>query len=408
MVPDFSPFPGLRYRLEPPGASLGDLTAPPYDVIDAEAQARLEAAHPHNAIRLILPRDAGAEVGDRYQQAADTFRRWQAEGVLLADEPRFYVYRIAHDGRTMLGVVGALELSAAGEGSVLPHERTMPKPKGDRLSLIQAVRANLDPVWCLSLAPGLTDLLGPLGTPAASCADGEGAVHCLFPVDDPALAEAIAARVASAPVVIADGHHRYETAIAYRDELRATQGRAGAAERIMALVVELSPEQLCVAPIHRLLAGTGGDLRARLSAAARVVDAGANTPEGVAALLDRMANEGALSLVDADGLWLVTPDESALAVGLAALPACLRDIDAARLDVLLAMVGPPASLEYPHDPVGAAAAVAKGAADAAVLLRPVTVDQIAAVADAEERMPEKTSFFQPKPLTGLVFRSLDL
>src|SRR5688572_22792973 len=181
MVPDFSPFPGLRYRLEP-GVSLGDLTAPPYDVIDAEARARLEASHPHNAIRLILPRSG--EAGDGYQQAAAIFERWQAEGVLVADEPRFYVYRIAHGGRTMLGVVGALELSKPGEGAVLPHERTMPKPKGDRLSLIQAVRANLDPVWCLSLAPGLTDLLGPAGTPAASCADGEGAVHCLFPVED--------------------------------------------------------------------------------------------------------------------------------------------------------------------------------------------------------------------------------
>jgi uncharacterized protein (DUF1015 family) len=411
MVPEFFPFPGVRYRPDACRARLEDLTAPPYDVIDAEARARLEAAHPMNAVHLILPRDQ--EPGDRYQRAAGRLQEWRRQGVLEADPPRLYLYRMAFTGddgqaRETIGVVGALTLSPPGQGDVLPHERTMPKPRGDRLELLRATRANLDPVWVLSMAPGLSDLLALAHVPAsASCIDADGVEHCLVPLPDDT-ATRVSELVGSAPVVIADGHHRYETALAFSEELRhrGDPGPRGA-DRIMALVVELAPTQLCVRPIHRLLVGAGPDLRDRLTRVAKLTPAGPDTPEGLRTLLARMDDEGDMGLVDADGLALLTLRLDVLGAALERLPAPLRDVDSARLEVALGSVGAPESLDFHADPATVAAEVAKGTADAGVFLRPVSVAQIQAVAAAGERMPEKTTYFSPKPLTGMVFRPVD-
>jgi uncharacterized protein (DUF1015 family) len=419
MVPDFFPFPGLRYQVAP----LDAVTAPPYDVIDEESRARLEAAHPQNAVRLILPRDV--EPGDRYQRARETFEQWRADGVLRADAPHLYVYRIAFTdpggqgvspgetagvARRMTGVVGALALSPPGEGSVLPHERTMPKARSDRLDLLRAVRANLDPVWGLSLSSGLSELIEPViaaGGAAASCVDGDGVEHCLFPVTGE-LVERIRSAVAAAPLVIADGHHRYETALAYQEEQRAAGVDDPGADRIMMMVVELAEDQLVVRPIHRLLWGVGGALRARLAEVCDVVPAGPNTADGVRQLVADMDRTASMGLVDKDGLARLTPRLDVLGPAVAELPEPLREVDAARFDAVLDRIGAPSEIDYRNDAVTVAAMVAKGAADAAVLLRPVSVAQIDTVAEAGLRMPQKTTFFQPKPLTGLVFRSLDL
>jgi uncharacterized protein (DUF1015 family) len=403
MVPDFSPFFGIRYRPDAAAARLEDLTAPPYDVIDAEARARLEAAHPMNAVHLILPRDQ--EPGDRYQRAARRLQEWRRLGVLEADPPRLYLYRMAFtddDGqaRVTTGVVGALALSPPGQGDVLPHERTMPKPRGDRLELLRATRANLDPVWVLSMAPGLSDLLALGDAPAsASCIDTDGVEHCLVPLPDDVAAR-VSETVGSAPVVIADGHHRYETALAFSEENPG-------ADRIMALVVELAPSQLCVRPIHRLLMGTGPGLRERLAEVATLTPAGPNTPEALRMLLARMDDEGAMGLVAGEGLALLNLRLDVLGDELERLPAPLRDVDSARLEVALGSVGVPEALNFHADPATVAAEVAKGTADAGVFLRPVSVAQIQAVAAAGERMPEKTTYFSPKPLTGMVFRLVE-
>jgi uncharacterized protein (DUF1015 family) len=413
MVPELFPFPGLRYQLSVLDADLGAVTAPPYDVIDEESRARLEASHPQNAVRLILPRDA--EPGDRYQRARATFEQWRADGILSADSPHLYVYRTAFNdeagtARRMTGVIGALALSPPGEGSVLPHERTMPKAKSDRLELLRSVRANLDPVWGLSLSSGLSELIEPViaaGGPAASCVDGDGVEHCLFPVEGD-LVDAIAALVAAAPLVIADGHHRYETALAYRDEQRTAGVDDPGANCIMMLVVELADDQLVVRPIHRLLSGIGADFRSRLSDVCQVIPVGPNTAEGVRELTVEMDRTGSLGLVHSAGLALLTPRSAVLGPDLETLPEPLRDVDAARLEAILTRIGEPPEIEYRNDALTVAALVAKGAADVAVLLRPVSVAQIDTVAEAGLRMPQKTTYFQPKPLTGLVFRSLDL
>ncbi|HUF83322.1 MAG TPA: DUF1015 family protein, partial [Acidimicrobiia bacterium] len=285
------------------------------------------------------------------------------------------------------GVVGALVLPEEVGTDVLPHERTMPRAKSDRLALLRATRANLDPIWCLSLATGLSELLERGGDELAACVDSEGVRHTLRALADEGDATRIADAVAGAPVVIADGHHRFETACAYRDERPDDPGAAS----IMAFVVELADDELHVQPIHRLLTGLGDfDLRGALGAA----DAGPNTPEGVTALQARMRAEGGLGLVDHAGLARFAPRSEG-------------EVDAAAFDAeVLPRLPQGTDVGYRSDAAVVASLVEKGVADAAVLLRAVTVAQIRETAFAGERMPEKTTYFHPKPRTGMVFRSL--
>lgn len=387
-MPRFTPFRGIRY--DPDRVDLAAVIAPPYDVIDAEQAARLAARSPYNAVHLELP--PGGD--DRYAAAAGRLESWLASGILRADdEPAFYVYRMGYTdeagrARQTAGVVGALALD---EGAVLPHERTMPRAKSDRLQVLRHCRANLSPVWCLSLAEGLTALCELPGPPVARATDESGVHHRLWRVTQAGVVEAIAAAVAAAPVVIADGHHRYETALAYREERRAaTGGRPGDYDFLMAFVVELADDQLHVGPIHRVLDGLpeGFDLPAVLSASFEVFE-GPASPEALAA---RMADAGALGLWTPSGAWLLRPRA----------PDPSRT-DAELLEGALAAL-PPHRVAHHHDLAAACGSVAKGEAQAAVALRAPTVAQIAAAARDGRRLPEKTTFFSPKPATGMVFR----
>ena len=277
-VADFLPFRGIRYDPEllagARPATLDAVAAPPYDVIDDEERAALEARDPHNSVRLILPHDEGAI--DRYQVATATLTAWNRLGILRADlAPQLYGYEMRfHDDagqpRRTRGVLGALALPPAGDAgsanAILPHERTLPKAKSDRLELLRATRANTDPIWGLSLTDGLTQLLDPLGDAAAACVDDEGVEHELFPIHEPDRIEAIRAAVARTSVVLADGHHRFETACTYRDERLAAGLDDDGAAAIMTLVVELVDHELSVRAIHRLLDGIASvDLRIALA-----------------------------------------------------------------------------------------------------------------------------------------------
>jgi uncharacterized protein (DUF1015 family) len=403
-VPDLAPFRGLRYA---DTARLSAVTAPPYDVIEEDARVALEESDPHNAVRLILPRaDAG---GDPYDSAAATLAAWRAAGVLVLDEePTLTVARMTASRpgggeHHTIGVIGAMRLPAEpGAGDVLPHERTLPKARSDRLALLRATRANLDPIWALSLAPGLTDLLSDIACPAVAI-DEAGTRHEFGVVADPERIATIQALVASMPAVLADGHHRFETACAYRAEAATPAGT----DAIMTLVVELADEQLDVHPIHRLVRGCPTDVRPLLATTCTVEDAGPNSPAGVAALVAAMTSRAALGLVDRAGLALLVPRDAALATGLASEPAALHGVDAARFDAVVRPVLADATLAYRDDAATVAAVVRAGDADAAVLLRGVSVEEIRAAAAAGIRMPEKTTFFSPKPRTGMVFRTLD-
>lgn len=415
-VPDFQPFSGIHYDPARFGAELSDLTAPPYDVIDDDRRSHLRARHDHNAVHLTLPE--GTAGRDRYAHAGDLWRSWRDAGVLITDRrPAFYVYRVTFEDdldqvtRQTTGVIGALEVCPPGEGSVLPHERTMPKPRGDRLDLLRATRANLEPIWGLSLAAGLTGLLAVEGEPMARCADTRGSRHELFRIDDPARMAAITAAVASTPVVLADGHHRYETSLHFRDEQQPS-GTGTGLGLIMTLVVELVDDQLAVQPIHRVVSDLVAPdaLRRALAAGFDVRPLGANEPDVVVTLPRTMRDESAMVLIDAEGIALAVPRAGALDDRLAEHESGLvHGVDAARFEVGVApaLEALGASVTYRHDHVEVAEQVRKGVADAAVLLRAVDVSTIRAVAQAGERMPQKTTFFHPKPSTGLVFRSLD-
>lgn len=375
-MPGFKPFNGVRY----PQSDLDDLVAPPYDVISPEDRARLVDRNPHNAVLIELPADE--EGGrDRYEVAAGLWRDWRAGGVLETDaEPAFYAYRMSFTdesgaARQTLGVLGALELSHPGEAGILPHERTTSKDKADRLNLLRACQANLSPIWGLSLAAGLSALL-PVDRPAdARAVDEDGVVHELWVLGD---ATAIGDAVASAPLVIADGHHRFETALAYRDE-DSSEG----ARFVLAYVVELTESQLAVGPIHRLLSDLPADFDLSPWFGMEPVDAPV---------------PGSMALITREGVWRLDPKPSTVA-------AAEADLDSSRLDVALRS-WPGVNVRYQHGVDRVTAAVEKSEADAAVLLRPATVAQIAETGHGGERMPPKTTFFFPKPRTGMVFRSV--
>jgi uncharacterized protein (DUF1015 family) len=407
-VARFEPFPAVRYDLT--RVSLPDVVAPPYDVIDDALRAQLAARSPHNAVRIDLPIDgdahAGEGAGDRYDVARRLLRGWQDEGVLVSDDhPTFTVYRMGYVDdagreRHTTGVIGALELSPPGT-DILPHEHTTPKAKSDRLDLMRATRANTSAIWGLSLAKGLTDLLPVGAPPTADFVDEDGVRQTVWVVDDQATVEAIAAAVSSQPVVVADGHHRYETSLAYRAEREAADGEPGPAEMTLAYVVELVEDELTVRAIHRLVTGLpdGFDLVAGLEPWFEPL----GPPPADQAVTAAMDEAGALCLVLPDRELLLRPRAGALAEA--------HDLDSSRLDVALAAL-PPHELTFQHGPDHVRDAVRSGRADGAgqtigVLLRPATVAQIDATAHGGERMPPKTTFFHPKVKTGLVFRSLD-
>jgi uncharacterized protein (DUF1015 family) len=408
-VPDFLPFAGVRYEPRVAGADLDVLVAPPYDVIDEEHRAALEAAHERNAVRLVLPRDVATD-GDRYEAAARRYAEWRAAGVLAADPaPRFYTYRMDYRdshgaARHTLGVLGALALPQPGESGVLPHERTLAKAKSDRLALLRAMRVNVDPIWGLSLTAGLTARLHDT-TPLVSCTDHDGVTHSLGALDAPADVDAVRREVSAAPVVLADGHHRFETACTYRDERPPSDTGAGA---ILCLVVELADDELCIEPIHRLVdLPEGPALRERLADAFDVVDLGANTPEGVDALEHAMDERGGIGLVDPQGLALAIARPAVVGGALAGEPPTIAHLDATLVEAIVVPRLPDATWEYRHDARATAAIVAKDPSRAALLLRPVSTADTRAAALAGVRMPQKTTFFWPKPRSGMVLRDLD-
>lgn len=397
-MPRFEPFPGLRYSSSHI-RSLDDVVCPPYDVITEAERAALEARSAYNVVRLELPSDAAGD--DRYRAAARLLDSWRDGGVLHRDgQDAFYGYRMTFTGpsgepASTVGVIGALALEPPGRG-ILPHEETTPKAKTDRLELLRATRANLSPIWGLSPAEGLSGLLEAPDRPAERAVDDDGIEHEMWPIVDPARVAAISNAVASQPVLIADGHHRFETALAYRDERAAAGTAAADDDLVMALIVELSEQQLTVQAIHRLLVGLPPDfdLPGALAAWFDITPAGPVDRS----ILVRMEEVGALGVLTPGGAFLARPrakvDEAAT-----------HDLDSSRFDVARSSL-PDHQVVYQHGWENAAAAVATASASAAVLVRPAGVDQIARIGRGGVRMPAKTTFFWPKPRTGMVIREL--
>ena len=296
--------------------------------------------------------------------------------------------------RRTVGVIGALEVVDEGSPGVRAHERTTPKAKTDRLDLTRATRANLSPVWGLSLCGGLSELLREPGRIVAEVSTDDGVTHSLEVVDDPARISRIAAAVSSHQVLIADGHHRYAISRTYRDEQREAGGD-GASELTMTLVQELVDDQLSIAAIHRLITGHDApEVLSRVSGFYDASDAGQVSRE----TLSGMDSRGAICLVDGDGNGTYLVPRPGAFDG-------VRNLDSARLEHALGdLIG---AVSYQHGVDEVLSKIRSGDAACAVLIRPVSLEEIRRTAETGELMPPKSTFFTPKPLTGMVWRPLD-
>jgi uncharacterized protein (DUF1015 family) len=398
------PFPALRY--DPARVRPDDVVSPPYDVVGPAERAELAARSPYNAIHVDLPSRDRSSGLDEYENAARIFRGWLDDGIVVADAlPAFYVYRMSfHDEhgrrRVMTGLLAALGLDLHGTGQVLAHEQTMPKDRRDRLSLLSSTRLNTSPIWGLSLAKGLAsacaEALSQAGQSTWRATDDAGVAHELWPLTDVRPTARITELAESAPVLIADGHHRYETACTYARQRRAGNGgKPGPYDLALAFVAELSEEELSIRAVHRLLKGIPANRLTELIAPFFRIEP---APEDLV-VLPAAATPSVIGLFTRDGLKLLYP--------LAALEQVAEDdLDTSRLAVVLDSL-PAHEIAYQPGWYEATAAVREGRADAAFLLRPVPVAKIERVAYSGRLMPPKSTFFQPKPRSGMAFRSLE-
>ena len=394
-MPRFEPFQALRYRRN---IDLHDVCSPPYDVLSDADRLALATQHANNIVLIDMPVSA---TGNAYEHAATVLKQWMSDGVMVRDEtPSFTLYRMRFTDstgkpRNVVGVIGALEVVDEGAGGVLPHERTTPKAKTDRLELTRATDANLSPVWGLSLAAGLSTLLTEPAELLGELTDDLGVVHSVERVTDDARIAAISAAIAAHPVVIADGHHRYAISRTYRDETRErTNSTTTGAELTLTYINELIDEQLSVAAIHRLYEGiTYKELAAALSPFFTITDA---DPVGETTL-SQMNERGSLCLVAKTGRthWL-TP--------IAEKFAGIRNLDSAYLEHALSSVQH--EVRYQHGVSEVQRELQTSDATAAILIRPVSVAEIQRTANEGLLMPPKSTFFTPKLRTGFVLREM--
>jgi uncharacterized protein (DUF1015 family) len=429
-VAELLPF--RAYRYDP--AVAGDLAAlvcPPYDVIPEEHRETLHRRHPYNAIRLILGEDlAGDDAREnRYARAGRYFGEWVAGGILIREPaPAFYLSQqtfrdAAGRERTRTGLVAAVRLQPYGTGVIFPHEQTFPGPKEDRLRLMRAMPANLEQI--LVLYDGPADPLRTLwqrvagARPVADFRDDLGARNRLWVIRESEALAAIPEGFRDRRLFIADGHHRYEAALLFREERRSTDPAPPALQARRAYhyvtmhLVHIEDPGLVILPTHRLLAPFPG---ADAGAIRRVLEgAGGLVPwrlgaagEGLPALLEALeaVREGTAvgcAWGGEEGGLLRMPGRPGIS------PLDALDVMQAHeriLEPLLARAGgsPEGLVTYTRDAPAAVAAVRQGKQSLALFLRPPTVQQVLSVAAAGGRMPEKTTYFFPKVLTGLLFQ----
>jgi uncharacterized protein (DUF1015 family) len=417
-VAEVLPLQSVHYDLGKVG-SLADVVAPPYDVIDDAQRAELAARSPYNAVELDLPRKPGG--GDPYEYAAELLARWIDDGVLVRDDdPQIWALEqdyTAPDGArlTRRGFLARVKLAPYGEG-IRPHERTQPGPKEDRLRLTRATRHNLSPI--LALHPGdawqhLAPAVG--GEPWGEVTDPDGTTHRVWRVGDPAVHKTIASELEAGELLIADGHHRYETALAYQREV----GAGGPADYVLMALVSLEDPGLTVFPTHRLISGLAED-PARQEALGTGLRETFDIEEVSTDQLDPGGSEGVgvFGYIDSHfkrAFRLRLRDTTRLDEALADRSASYRSLDAAILEELVLKeilgmstddIAAKREIGYTPSIEEALAKLESGDYQAAFLLRPTPVEQVRAVAAEGETMPPKSTYFFPKLLTGIAFNPL--
>jgi uncharacterized protein (DUF1015 family) len=437
---EVKPLAGIRYA---PNETIAELVTPPYDVISPEAQARYYERNPHNIIRLELGRDEPNDdaLDNKYTRAAMLFAQWRLEGILRQDAPSLYLYeqRFSVAGREYrkTNLLARVRLEPWEAKVVLPHEQTLAKPKEDRLRVLRACAANLSPIMALYDDPHeeLAKSFAPLRRrePDVAFADEAGEEHRLWAVPDPILATTVASFFNTRPLYIADGHHRYETALAYRDEQRDLRKELlpeDAANYVLMALSSVEDPGLVVLPTHRIVRNVAPDalapLAERLSGRFTLEPLPAeDLPHWLSALAaaGRGGQSNAFVLVLPDGAFLATLNaagRSAMAqagAGGATTSEAWRTLDVAVLQELLLhqalgiadeAIRAGDHLTYTRSAEEAVAAVRAGTNGAALaaLLNPTSPAAMRDVALAGERMPQKSTYFYPKLITGLVINPL--
>lgn len=407
---------------DPSRVEVADVVAPPYDVIDDAHRARLLAGSEHNVVELDLPRESNGD-GDVYLHAARTMQVWESEGILTRDEqPTIWAYEQDYTGpdgtsRTRRGFLARIRVTDYGPGLVRPHERTQPGPKEDRLRLTRATGHSMSPIFILHEGNAWPILEPFLDVPAwAEATDPDGTTHRVWPIADPALHEAVADELADSELLIADGHHRYETARAYASEI----GGEGPHRYTLACLVSLEDPGLSVFATHRLLHDLETPkreaIRDTLTSLFELTEAPAADPDSIVPAED--AGEIAFGYMDAHHgkpYHLVLKDTAPLDRALEGHSEPYRRLDAAALEALVLRealgmstddIAAKRGLSYCSDTGEAVRRISAGEADAGFLLRPTPVQQVRDVAAEAETMPPKSTYFFPKLLTGLVFNPL--
>lgn len=439
---DVVPFRGLRYNpVAAPDLSL--VISPPYDIISSADQLRYHEKHGLNAIHLDygIERQDDDENSNRYTRAAAIFNQWQSHGRLLPDpEAAFYLCREEFqldDGSTATreGFIALIRLADFSEGIVLPHEETASGPKQDRLRLMQATEANLSAIFCLYTDPGhrvigaLTDAAPD--DPAARVTDEAGTVHSLWVVDDYEATAAVTRLLADKTLLIADGHHRYETALAYRDERRSEDGPG--ADRpydyLMVYMSDLKNTGRSILPIHRFVSGlaeeTASNLLPSLEKSFKIEELTGSADECQRKMISAMND--ARDDHNIFGLYLAATGTYHVLAGRESRPminaesssrsAAYRSLDIAVLDqtILSGILGisrdgpnEGASVRFVERTEKAFSELNTPELDAAFFVNPTSMEEIQLVAEAGEKMPQKSTYFYPKPVTGLVFRSFSV
>ncbi len=409
------PFRGLRYNTSTI-EKIEDVIAPPYDVIKPEEQADLAARHPANIIHLILSQshDSDTDTDNRYTRAATRMNSWIADSTLVRDtDPHYYIYDQsfkAPDGKdyTRRALIGLVKLEPFENRVVLPHEKTHAGPKADRLNLMRTCHANLSPIFLLYADPtgDIEEILGGFTeqtAPQVECPEIFGSTHRLWCMDDAARNGAIQRLFTNRPLLIADGHHRYETALAFRDEMAAAA--SAGYDYMMVNLVRMESPGLAVLAIHRLLENLRPD---RIAAAiARLSERfTVQQVETQASLMEKLETyKGTGSAV---GLY--TPDKVYRLLVPRATPPNRLDVTLVQETLIRDLFQVETLAEHISYTAYAADAVAhvNGGEDrVALLMNPTPVEQVLEVAMAGATMPQKSTYFYPKMATGLVINLLN-
>jgi len=432
-MPDVRAFRGVRYDVAQVGA-LSDVIAPPYDVIDPALQETLYQASPYNSIRLELnrPEPGDSEAESPYTRAAKFLREWQRQGVLKADDqPAFYVYEQTYqvEGETHVrkGFFARVRLEPFGQGKVFPHEQTLAGPKADRLALYQATGFNLSPIFGLypdstnevlrKVEEGIRDK-----TPLVAD-DHLGVTNKLWLSTDPEILSVVGGLMGPKPVFIADGHHRYETGLRFRNEKEAAGELTGPddpANFCLMMLVSMSDPGLLILPTHRLVSGfpglTAEELANRLAPEFDVQVVGQGDA-GLAAAAEATVGSDQQDVLAfgtvVDGKWTVARLRSDAVMDKLAADhgADWRSLGVSILRVLvlehlLAPLAKDQSVRYVHLASEVRDVVADKGCDLACLVPPASMEHVEAIASALETMPPKSTYFYPKLLTGMVFNPI--